>query len=85
MELVIYLKNEEDLAVLEPLLKRLQLRFERKNSDHNTLLPLAEQKLEAARVQLLQMLQAGVDVSTYGDPVEWQQATRTDNNLPFRD
>lgn len=85
MELVIYLKNEEDLAVLEPLLKRMHLHFERKNGESNPSLSLAEQKLEAARAQLRQMLQAGVDISTYGDPIEWQRETRMDTALPFRD
>ncbi len=85
MELIVYLQNEEDLAVLEPLLKRLQLRFERKSVESNPSLSLAEQKLEAARVQLREMLQVGVDVSTYGDPIEWQRETRADNTLPLRD
>lgn len=30
MELIIYLPDEKDLAILEPLLRRMDLRFEKK-------------------------------------------------------
>ncbi len=89
MELVIYLKDEQDLTVLEPLLKRMKLRFEKKN-DHSAAPTIAqhktarEKKLEAARTLLLKMHQEGVDSSYYGDPSEWQRETRTKTNLPFR-
>jgi hypothetical protein len=89
MELVIYLKNEQDLTILEPLLKRMKLRFEKKNGH-----PAAteaqqksakEKNLEAARTLLLKMHQEGIDASYYGDPSEWQRETRKEANLPFRD
>ena len=88
MELVIYLKDEQDLTILEPLLKRMKLRFEKKDG-----LPAAtkaqrktarEKNLEAARVLLLKMHQEGVDAFYYGDPSEWQRETRTETKLPFR-
>lgn len=90
MELVVYIQNEQDLIVLEPLLKRMKLRFERKNgkkeSTQQAKLDLsAQQRLEAARVLLLQMHEEGIDVSTYGDPIEWQRETRNDPAQPFRD
>ncbi|MFN4257118.1 MAG: hypothetical protein ACK4Q5_19120 [Saprospiraceae bacterium] len=88
MELVIYLKNESDLAVLEPLLRRLKLRFEKKNGQQPaaTSQPLLPSKLEAARARLLQMHEDGtVDASYFGEPVEWQRSIREDKPLPFRD
>ncbi|MFN0035671.1 MAG: hypothetical protein ACKVUS_11425 [Saprospiraceae bacterium] len=82
MELVIYLKNEQDLRVLEPLLRRMKLRFEKKNVRVASTKPLhktaGEKKLEAARALLLQMHREGVDASYYGDPSEWQRETRTE-------
>jgi len=89
MELVIYLKDKQDLTILEPLLKRMKLRFEKKNGRPSAV--KAEQKaakeknLEVARASLLKMHQEGVDTSYYGDPSEWQRETRQDTNLPFRD
>jgi GH25 family lysozyme M1 (1,4-beta-N-acetylmuramidase) len=31
------------------------------------------------------MLKEGVDVSSYGDPVDWQKEARQDNTLPYRE
>ena len=90
MELVIYLKNEQDFIVLEPLLKRMKIRFEQKDIKKKVVvrtkrLLSAQQKLETARVRLLQMHKEGIDVTSYGDPVQWQKDTRQDTCLPFRD
>ena len=90
VELVIYLKNEKDFAVLEPLLKRMKIRFERKNGPKKAISnakqpSTAQQNLESARAKLLQMLKEGVDVSSYGDPIQWQREVQQDNRLPFRD
>lgn len=85
MELVVYINDEKDFSVLEPLLSRMKLRFERKNNVNAINESSATQeKVESARAQLLQMLKEGVDVSSYGDPVAWQKETRQDNMLPFR-
>ncbi len=74
MELVSYLQDEKNLAVLEPLLRRLKLRFEKKKSPsgtaNQTTTPEAKEKLEVARTLLLKMLEDGVDASYFGDPVE---------------
>ncbi len=89
MELVIYLKDEQDLRILEPLLKRMKLRFEKKNGLSTP--KKAQQKsakeknLEAARTLLLKMHQDGVDASYYGAPSDWQREIRTESTLPFRD
>lgn len=74
MELVVYINDEKDFSVLEPLLSRMKLRFERKNNVNAINESSATQeKVESARAQLLQMLKEGVDVSSYGDPVAWQK------------
>ncbi len=77
MELVVYINDEKDFSVLEPLLSRMKLRFERKNNVNAINESSATQeKVESARAQLLQMLKEGVDVSSYGDPVAWQKEAR---------
>jgi len=89
MELVIYLKDEQDLTVLEPLLKRMKLRFEKKNGRPAVVKAqqksVREKNLEVARAALLKMHQEGVDASYFGDPSEWQRVTRTERKMPFRD
>lgn len=90
MELVVYIKNEQELVALERLLTKMKLRFEHKKSKMEEAESpkqslSAEQKLEAARIRLLQMRKAGVDVSSYGDPIQWQRDIRKDSTLPFRD
>lgn len=89
MELIIYLPDEKDLAILEPLLRRMDLRFEKKNGQSKaakqTATPEAKAKLEATRALLLKMLEEGVDASCFGDPVEWQRQSRQDRPLPFRE
>jgi len=89
MELVIYLKDEQDLTVLEPLLKRMKLRFKKINgrpsttkTQHKT---AKEKNLEASRALLLKMHKEGVDASYYGEQSEWQRETRSETKLPFRD
>jgi hypothetical protein len=77
MELVIYINDEKDFSVLEPLLNRMKLRFERKNNVRTmNESSSTQEKVESARAQLLQMLKEEVDVSSYGDPVAWQKETR---------
>ena len=89
MELVIYLKNEEDLSVLEPILKRMKLRFEKKNG-HTSITKaqnksVREKNLEEARGILLKMHQEGVDASYFGNPSDWQREMRLETKLPHRD
>ena len=35
--------------------------------------------------KLHELMEKGIDVSNYGDPVEWQRRQREDRKLPFRD
>lgn len=83
MELVVYLKTKEDLAVLEPLLQRLRLRYERRNGNEPT--TAVKGKIELAKQQIDVLREAGVDVKGYGDPVEWQREIRNDEPEGFRD
>ncbi len=89
MELVIYLKDEQDLTVLEPLLRRMKLHFKKNSKHHSVTKPLTsadgQKKLDAARALLLKMHSEGVDASYYGDPIDWQRETREESALPFRD
>jgi hypothetical protein len=78
MELVVYIKNEQDLVVLERLLTEMKLRFEHKSSkkeeaETSKQSISAKRKLEDARTRLLQLREDGVDVSSYGDPIQWQR------------
>jgi hypothetical protein len=73
--------NPKDWAIIQPLLKRLKISFTQKETPSvngqkgardevlETLLHLAEQ----------------IDVSSYGDPVEYQREVRKDRPQPFRD
>ena len=68
----------------------MKIRFERKNGPKKAISnakqpSTAQQNLESARAKLLQMLKEGVDVSSYGDPIQWQREVQQDNRLPFRD
>ncbi len=81
MDLVVELKieNPNDWATIERLLKRLKVSFIQKSVE----LPVVskEQKL----IDEFHALLEGVDVSYYGDPVEYQIQAREDAVLPFRD
>jgi hypothetical protein len=82
MDLVVELKieNPNDWATIERLLKRLKVNFVRKSVE----LPIVskEQKLID---EFYALLDAGVDVSNYGDPIAFQSEAREDVVLPFRD
>jgi hypothetical protein len=82
MSLVVELKinNLSDWAIIERLLKRLKVNFVQKNVETPTI--SKEQKLID---ELYALLDAGVDVSNYGDPIEFQREAREDVVLPFRD
>ena len=82
MELVVYLQDENDLAVIESLLKRLKLRFEKRKGQTET--PKTDIEREKNLLEL-QYLAAQINHSTFGDPLEWQAETRKDRNLLFRD
>lgn len=82
MDLVVELKinNPDDWTIIERLLKRLKVNFVKKSVE----LPAIAQK-QTAIEELYALLDAGVDVSNYGDPIEFQREAREDVILPFRD
>ena len=82
MELVVYLQNENDLAVIESLLNRLKLRFEKRKGQTET--PKTDIDREKNLLEL-RYLAAQIKNSTFGDPLDWQNESRKDRSLPFRD
>ena len=80
MELVVYLQDEQDLAIIESLLNRLKLRFEKRHS--TTPNPQTEIDREK-NLQELRSLSAQIKDSTFGDPLTWQEETRKDRPLPL--
>lgn len=84
MEVVVYLKDDSDLAILESLLNRLKLRFEKRNNG-TFQKPQKEETEYQKNLKELQSLAAQIEGSSFGDPVEWQREMRKDRPLPFRD
>lgn len=82
MDLVVELKinNPNDWTLIEGLLKRLKVSFSKKNVELSSIA-----REQTPLDELYALLDAGVDVSNYGDPVEFQRAAREDVVLPFRD
>ena len=82
MDLVVELKinNPDDWTLIEGLLKRLKVSFSKKNVE----LPSIS-KAQTPLDELYALLDAGVDVSNYGDPIAFQREAREDVVLPFRD
>ena len=75
MELILKSNNEESLAKIITLAKKLNVVIERKNTDFN----------KTARVNLknriLNFKASGS--SSFGDAAEWEQQQRLDRELPF--
>lgn len=82
MEVVVYLKDESELVLLESLLQRLKLRFEKRKEQINA--PNTGNDYEKNLLKLSQ-LSAQITESSFGDPIKWQKTTREDRLLPFRD
>lgn len=82
MEVVVYLKDENELVILESLLQRLKLRFEKRKGQ-----TIASEPDNEREKHLLELrnLAAQIQESSYGDPIEWQRTTREDRILPFRE
>lgn len=82
MELVVYLQDETDLAILESLLRRLKLRFEKRKDNSSS---LSVDNDREKKLLELRHLAAQIQESSYGDPIEWQREIRKDHVLPFRE
>ena len=87
MDLIIELKikNPSDWAMLQPLLKRLKIRFTQKNEAPQQLIKEPVGNHTSVVDKLNALLDAGVDASYYGDPVAFQRDARNETALPFRD
>lgn len=86
MDLIIELKinNPSDWAMLQPLLKRLKIRFSQKNDASQQSVKEPAENPTSVVDKLNALLDAGVDASYYGDPVAFQRDTRHETELPFR-
>ena len=73
MEVVVYLKDENELVILESLLQRLKLRFEKRKGQ--TIASETDNEREKHLLEL-RNLAAQIQESSYGDPVEWQRTVR---------
>jgi hypothetical protein len=82
MELVVYLKDDSDLVIIENLLNRLKLRFEKRNNGHIQA-PPNDSNYEK-NLEELRQLASQIEQSSFGDPIEWQRIQREDRPLPFR-
>ncbi|HCN83480.1 MAG TPA: hypothetical protein DIT07_07625 [Sphingobacteriaceae bacterium] len=75
MELILKSNNEESLAKIIALAKKLNVVIERKNTDFN----------KTARVNLKNRILnfKAAASSSFGDAAEWEQHQRSDRELPF--
>jgi len=75
-KLVLEIPNQHDLDLLLPLLRRLSIRF-----SNPTVSTPKEGELEEA----LRIVRQGCDMSSFGDALQYQNETRQERSLPFRD
>jgi len=75
MELILKSNNEESLAKIIALAKKLNVVIEKKNTDHN------EITRANLRSRILNFKATGS--SSFGDAAEWEQHQRSDRKLPF--
>jgi len=75
MELILKSNNEESLAKIIALAKKLNVVIEKKNADFN----------KTSRVNLKDRILnfEATGSSSFGDAVEWEQHQRSDRELPF--
>ena len=71
------LKDWQELAFVEQILARLQVKFKTK--------PLALSNNQKALAALQKIAQRKVLATQIPDPVQWQRETRQDRPLPFRE
>ena len=78
MDLIIELKikNPSDWAMLQPLFKRLKIRFTQKNEVPQQWVNKPVENNTTVLDKLNALLDAGVDASYYGDPVAFQRDAR---------
>lgn len=75
MELILKSNNEESLAKIITLAKKLNVVIERKNTDFN------KTAMVNLKNRILNFKASGS--SSFGDAAEWEQRQRSDRELPF--
>ena len=75
MELILKSNNEESLAKIIALAKKLNVVIEKKNADFN--------KTSRANLKNRILNFKATGSSSFGDAAEWQQHQRSDRELPF--
>ena len=71
--IIVDLERSEDLQLLLQLLKRLRI-------------PYMEQTQQDEEVaEALRILEKGCDMTSFGDPLEYQRVSREDRPLPHRE
>ena len=78
------IKNPNDWAMLQPLLKRLKIRFIQKNEVSQQSVKEPVENPKSVLDKLNALLDAEVDASYYGDPVAFQRDARHETEQPFR-
>lgn len=75
MELILKSNNEESLAKIIALAKKLNVVIEKKNADFN----------KTTRINLKNRILnfKATGSSSFGDAAEWEQDQRSDRELPF--
>ncbi len=77
-QITLNIKQDKDLDILLPLLDRLGITIHEDNTHSKKKLSDEEYK------EILNRISKGIDVSNYGDPIQWQKETREDRKLPYR-
>lgn len=75
MELILKSNNEESLAKIIALAKKLNVVIEKKNADFN------KSSRTKLKNRILNFKATGS--SSFGDAAEWEQHQRSDRELPF--
>jgi hypothetical protein len=80
MQIVLNISNQQDWAVLLPLLERLNISFEMPILSQ----PIVKQRFVKDLAYHQAIIARGGDASYFGDAAEWQREQRQDRDLPFQ-
>jgi len=76
MELILKTNNENSIARIVALAKKLNVAVERRDANHEQ-----NEETEKIKERILNFNAGGP--SSFGDAVQWQQNERKDRDLPF--
>jgi hypothetical protein len=80
MQIVLNISNQQDWAILLPLLERLNISFETPVISQ----PVVRQRFVKDLARHQAIIAKGGDASYFGDAAEWQREQRQDRALPFQ-